>query len=207
MVRLAPSVENGMQFQCKRCGKCCSSSTEGYVYIFPPDIPNILKFLKLDLEKLAEKYLRIVNYTFHIWNANLEDTGRRVMLPTLVLNSENTADCLFLGIKDGIKSCTIYEYRPFQCRAYPCWSMVLASNAENLEEHQGECPGFTIDDKLKEPISIQKISRDEILSWIKKERQIERDYFLKMQEVRNDIYKIYPFLNTEIEAHQIPEVE
>jgi Fe-S-cluster containining protein len=207
MVKLVSSVENGMQFQCKRCGKCCSSSTEGCVFIFPPDIPNLLSYTKVTPEKFARNYIRIVKYVFHIWNAHLEDTGKRVILPTLVFNSENTADCLFLATQNGIKFCNIYQYRPFQCRAYPCWSIVLTANEESYDQHKSDCPGFTIDQKLSDPISIQTISRDEILKWIKEERQIERDYFLKMRDCDFNIYKMYPFLDKSFQGHQIPAEE
>jgi Fe-S-cluster containining protein len=55
---------------------------------------------------------------------------------TVGMGPERSEDCVFW--RDG---CTVYEARPLQCRTYPFWSELLAS--EEVWRKTGEsCPGI-----------------------------------------------------------------
>ena len=100
-MKLTSSLKKGFYFQCSCCGECCSSKVEGLIFVFPNDIERLAQELQLSPDKLAEKYLTIVDYTFHIWDKNLEDTGKMRIMPTLVLKAETGKDCIFLESNDA----------------------------------------------------------------------------------------------------------
>ncbi len=100
---------NGLQFECTKCGKCCSGFP-GYVYLSENDIKNILEYLKLDKVSMVKKYAKVINVF-----------GEK----RFSLIEKNNFDCIFFD-----KICTIYHIRPYQCRAYPFWKRYLISQRE-----------------------------------------------------------------------------
>tara|TARA_R110002126_G_scaffold105905_9_gene240566 strand:+ start:6031 stop:6456 length:426 start_codon:yes stop_codon:yes gene_type:complete len=111
--------ENGLQFDCTRCGNCCKSGGEyHFVYIADEEIEPLAQTLGLDVESFLEAHCT-------------EDDG------WTVLKSEGPA-CQFLA-EDG--SCSVYAARPVQCRTWPFWT-------ENLEQARWKgpvkerCPGL-----------------------------------------------------------------
>jgi Fe-S-cluster containining protein len=112
--------ERGLQFECNRCGKCCTGFP-GYVYLSENDIKNISQFLQQTKDRFLKKYTK----TVHVF------TEQR-----LSLTEKANYDCVFWN-----KLCTIYPARPYQCRAYPFWKRYLISRREWCRA--GEfCPGI-----------------------------------------------------------------
>lgn len=115
-----PFYEKGLQFECTKCGKCCTGFP-GYVYLSETDIKKIAGFLHMDTESFLKKYTKRVR----VFNE------RRYSL-----TEKPHFDCIFW---DGI--CSIYSVRPYQCRTYPFWKRHLISEREWLKT--GElCPGI-----------------------------------------------------------------
>ncbi len=185
---LCDSVSSGITFQCQQCGKCCSSITEGYIFMYMVDIAKISESLQISKVEFAKKYLSITKYEYTIWDENLEDTKNTKIIDTLVLNFEKSSDCLFLFNEDGKKLCKIYQTRPVQCNLFPFWSMIMTSK-ENFRRTIKYCEGLqkNLDDNFK-------FSLEEIKKKICIERELERDYFNRMKEVDFNIFRDYPFL-------------
>ena len=112
--------EKGLQFECLKCGKCCSGYP-GYVYLSETDIERLSAFLHVDRTKFLEKYTRLVR-VFHEQRLSLIE--------------KFPYDCVFWD-----KTCTIYPARPHQCRTYPFWKRYLVSRREwnKIAEF---CPGI-----------------------------------------------------------------
>jgi len=194
-VDLCDSVSSGFTFKCQQCGKCCSSDTEGYIFMYMVDIVKASENLQISKEEFAKRYLSITKYEYSIWDENLEDTKNTKIIDTLVLNFEQSSDCLFLYIEDGKKLCKIYQTRPIQCDLFPFWSIIMTSE-ENFRRTLKYCEGLqkNLDDDCK-------FSPEEIKKKICIERELEREFFNKMKEVDYNIFSIYPFLppNTPIQ--------
>ena len=186
---LCDSVSSGFTFQCQQCGKCCSSETEGYIFMYMVDIVKISESLQISKEDFAKRYLSITKCEYTIWDENLEDTIKTKILDVLVLNFEQNSDCVFLFTKDGKKLCKVYQTRPGQCDLFPFWSMNMTSE-ENFRRTIKYCKGLqkNLNDDCK-------FSPGEIKRNIAKEREIERDYFIRMREVDFNIFRVYPFLH------------
>ena len=113
----------GLHFECQQCGRCCSGSSEGYIWVTRPEIKLIADFLKIKPEQVRQKYLR------------------RVGLRTTVIEQSNTKDCVFLQRINGQKRCTIYSVRPSQCRTWPFWPDNLA-DADAWNKAAQRCSGI-----------------------------------------------------------------
>jgi len=185
---LCDSVSSGFTFQCQQCGKCCSSDTEGYIFMYMVDIVKASENLQISKEEFAKRYLSITKYEYSIWDENLEDTKNTKIIDTLVLNFEQSSDCLFLYSEDGKKLCKIYQTRPIQCDLFPFWSMIMTSE-ENFRRTLKYCEGLQ-----KNLDADCRFSPEEIKKKICIERELERDYYNQMKEVDFNIFRVYPFL-------------
>jgi len=110
--------QDGLKFQCTRCGQCCSDHDEyAYVYLVQSDINNLAAHKNLNSKEFIQQYCRIEDGLVH-----LKTTG---------------PDCIFLTNKH----CDVFPVRPLQCRTWPFWS-------DNLEKETWEkeavpfCPGI-----------------------------------------------------------------
>ncbi|MDN3507450.1 MAG: YkgJ family cysteine cluster protein [Simkaniaceae bacterium] len=111
--------ENGLQFGCTGCGKCCTGSP-GYVFLTEKDIDALCEKLSLARDEFLKKYCRQVGNSYSL------------------LELRPHFDCIFL--EKGEK-CTVYDARPHQCRAFPFWPQ----NVENKEAWKAagkECEGI-----------------------------------------------------------------
>jgi Fe-S-cluster containining protein len=115
-----PFYEKGLQFECLKCGKCCTGFP-GYVYLSEADVEGLARFLHLENGIFMKKYTRLV----HVFNE-----------PRLSLVEKPRYDCIFW---DG--ECTVYPIRPHQCRTYPFWKRHLVSERE-WSKLAGFCPGI-----------------------------------------------------------------
>jgi len=185
-MKLAPSVSSGFFFRCTQCGKCCSNEQEGYVFVYGADIAKMSRKLHLSLAEFAEHFLLITPYDYKIWDENLEDTNKTRSLDTLILNYQQTQDCMFLNEK---KECDLYHDRPLQCKLFPFWNMIMTSEPMFKSILEG-CEG----DFSKNQSAEFYYSQDRIRAVVNQERQAEFDYFQEMQKHDFNIYRVYPFL-------------
>ena len=107
--------EDGLQFSCTQCGKCCS--VEGYVWVDRSAMEAIARHLGQALNVFTRRYVRKV--------------GRRYSL----IEKPGGHECVFFD-----QGCTIYDVRPEQCRTFPFWKEHLVS-LESWDEPLEECPG------------------------------------------------------------------
>jgi len=121
-----------------RCSNCCRHSP-GYVFLILKDIQRLLLGTGLDLQSFRERYCReVVLSGIH----------------RISLTEKANYDCIFWE-KDG---CSVYRYRPMQCRSYPFWSGNLVS-LHSWEQLKSSCPG----------IGVGRLhSRREIERWLQK---------------------------------------
>ena len=49
---------------------------------------------------------------------------RQFILPWTWLEGITVRICPFLGVSDGLPSCTVYEFRPTICKNYKCKRMI-----------------------------------------------------------------------------------
>lgn len=127
-----PWYADGLTFTCTRCGNCCTGPS-GYVWISDVEIVRLAGHLKLTPEETVEKYCR--------------RTAGRLSLKERRA-PEGNYDCIFLkdqpadsstgdsssgdssrgdSLPQKRKGCSIYAFRPLQCRTWPFWPENLSS--------------------------------------------------------------------------------
>lgn len=138
---LDPFFKNGLRFKCMQCSHCCRYSP-GYVFLSKEDIIVLLRSSPMSKEDFFSAYLRIVK---------VNDFYK------ISLKEKENWDCIFW--EDG--HCSVYEYRPLQCRSYPFWSSYLVSKQiwDNLKLN---CPGID-----KGPLH----DKNEIEYWIERRKK------------------------------------
>jgi Fe-S-cluster containining protein len=112
-----PWYQDGLRFECTRCGKCCSGFP-GFVWVNEAELQAIAEFRGQPLDEVIGLYARYVN-------------GRRSLRDNL------KDDCIFY---DPTAGCTIYPVRPRQCRTWPFWESNVQS-PETWAKTQTTCPG------------------------------------------------------------------
>lgn len=101
---------------CKTCGGRCCIGESGYIFLSLKEAESIAKFLDLEFENFALKFLKKVGYRFSL----------------IEKPYENGAACIFFD--EQCKNCAIYSVRPSQCKSFPFW--------ENLDKEALKiCPG------------------------------------------------------------------
>jgi Fe-S-cluster containining protein len=111
--------EEGVRFQCQRCGRCCHTREEaGVVVLKEADQERLASFFSTGVEAmLAQFCLRL---------------GRTVTLK----DGDGTGACILL--QDG--RCRAWRARPLQCRTWPFWPEHLVEGAFEREV-ASVCPG------------------------------------------------------------------
>jgi uncharacterized protein len=112
-----PWYQDGLAFQCTRCGKCCTGAS-GYVWVTDEDLQEIAAFRGESFVETTGLYTRPA-------------AGRRS------LRERANGDCIFWDRQVG---CTIYPVRPPQCRTWPFWQSRVAT-PEAWDELRQDCPG------------------------------------------------------------------
>ena len=113
-----PWYHKGLRFHCTGCGSCCVGAP-GYVWVNKAEVEAMAAALRLDVEKLERKYVRLI--------------GIRKSLVEYA-----NGDCVFFGTRS--RSCQIYEVRPRQCRTWPFWASNLHT-PETWQQTCRDCPG------------------------------------------------------------------
>ena len=107
-------------FSCTRCGRCCETAGDYYVYLSRNEAARIRDHLQLSPAWFRRRYL-----------SRLDDGER-------VLAAGNDERCIFL---DRQGQCKIYPVRPVQCRTYPFWPEVV-SNRRSWSSEAARCEGI-----------------------------------------------------------------
>ena len=114
--------ENGLRFQCTRCGNCCSrtAGVSGEVRVDAREIERLAARLELTVDAFRAIYTR-----------RLDDGATS-------LRETPDGDCRLL---DRDRGCLAYADRPRQCRTWPFWRSVVASD-ERWRRAAATCPGI-----------------------------------------------------------------
>ncbi|KAL9190268.1 hypothetical protein ACHAXT_007479 [Thalassiosira profunda] len=121
-----PWYEDGLQFNCTGCGKCCK--VDGDVWLAPEEVEQTMHYLGYDASKATavdafrEQYVRAEI-------APADGDAERKLQSWMCLRRVEGA-CIFL---DPLGKCSIYDARPVQCSTYPFWPSLL-KNREGWEE-------------------------------------------------------------------------
>jgi Fe-S-cluster containining protein len=110
----------GLRFSCTGCGRCCSG-TGSYVWVSREEICRLAERFGLGLDAFGRRFVRRVGTRY-------------------ALVDGAHGDCVFLVGR----SCSVYEDRPSQCRAFPWWPVNLAS-PEAWERAALACEGIRDD--------------------------------------------------------------
>lgn len=114
---------------CQTCGGRCCVGESGYVFISIEEMSALSSFLNLSFETFTQKYVRKVGYRF-----------------SLIEKAHNDGlACIFFDASQG--QCSIYEYRPKQCRTFPFWESHKSLDHSSLTLIEQECPGIVIKEK------------------------------------------------------------
>ena len=136
-----PWYHNGLRFSCTSCGNCCSGAS-GYVWVNQAEIEAIAQALEMSVEEFEASHVRRV--------------GIRKSLAEL---SESNWDCVLLDPET--RKCTVYDFRPRQCRTWPFWQSNLRNEAAWAETCE-VCPGsgkgelYTIDE-IESQVSVFRV--------------------------------------------------
>ena len=107
-----PWYEDGLSFECTRCGNCCTGPP-GYVWVNAQEIAAIADHRGETAVEIEALYTRLVD-------------GERSLREKL------NGDCIFYDRRAG---CLIYPVRPRQCRTWPFWE----SNVETPAAWRKTC--------------------------------------------------------------------
>jgi Fe-S-cluster containining protein len=118
---MIPFYSEGLRFSCTRCSSCCRHDP-GFVFLSRNDAEVLAKHHGLGYSSFIAAYCRWI------------PAGGVEMLS---LKERSNYDCLFWG-NDG---CSVYADRPLQCRTFPFWRTVVASE-DAWRATAVDCPGM-----------------------------------------------------------------
>jgi Fe-S-cluster containining protein len=107
-----------LRFECTRCGACCTGPAGCTVMLADGEAERIRRHLDLSTAWFRRRYLE------HM------ETGDALRL--------DNGRCPFLGTHGG---CRIYAVRPRQCRSYPFWPELVATQTAWRREAR-RCEGI-----------------------------------------------------------------
>jgi Fe-S-cluster containining protein len=188
-IKISKNLEDGIEFSCQLCGKCCRGFNEGEVYLYKEDILRLANFLDMKgmdgLRSFTRKYVKVINDNF-FWKDPGAQRGKTYKFKTLGFAfTGDDEHCHFL--KENV--CSVHEARPFQCRSFPFWKMMVSS-LRNFQDYSKKCKGL-------QTLKGKYYSKDDILNWAKAEYEMEKNYFLELKKYNFDILKIYTYLPKE----------
>ncbi len=105
--------------KCDECGGKCCTGESGYIWISEDEIRSLGEYLGYKTELIKEIFL--------------EKFGNRYSIKEKPYKGGFA--CIFFDEKN--KNCSIYEYRPNQCRSFPFWEHFK----RNFKELERECIG------------------------------------------------------------------
>jgi len=137
----SPWFAPGLDFECTRCGRCCTGA--GTVRVTQDEVDTLARELDLERTTFLERYTR-----------TLPDGE-------LSLIDRANDDCVFFDREQG---CTVYAARPKQCRSWPFWRANLATR-EHWDSASSSCPGMNHGPRFEEE-TIRRTAADDGTSGI-----------------------------------------
>jgi len=113
-----PWYSKGLLFSCMHCGRCCRRP--GIVTLTASEIKEIADFLGLSRREFFWRFATV--------------SGEKI-----ILKDGPRGECTFYEWDSGL--CLVYPSRPAQCRTYPFWHSVMATE-ESWEREGSFCPGI-----------------------------------------------------------------
>ncbi|ASM38593.1 MAG: YkgJ family cysteine cluster protein [Campylobacter sputorum] len=104
---------------CKKCGGKCCTGESGYIWISKDEIFALCKHLNTSFDDFKHNYLIKVGFRFSLKEKNYN----------------NGKACIFFDEEN--LNCSIYDFRPNQCKTFPFWSHFK----NNFDELERECIG------------------------------------------------------------------
>ncbi|RLI63958.1 MAG: hypothetical protein DRO88_08600 [Promethearchaeia archaeon] len=168
--------------KCALCGACCSATQSGDVFLYPNDFFRLNIFLGYSENKFINRYLKIVEYEYHVRDNNLEPTGTTIFLPIFALQMTNQKGCPFYNPK--IKLCEVYTARPAQCRFFPLIYCILEDHKQ-LNQMNSKCNVIhellsdisKTSDISEKPSNILEISKEIVENLTLDERRMEYEFY------------------------------
>lgn len=106
---------------CKECGGKCCTGESGNIFANKEELKALREYLKLDEKEFASKYLKKVGFRMSFKEVKFEDGFA----------------CIFFDQVQ--KNCSIYDFRPMQCRTFPFWEYFKTHQEELKKECIGIC--------------------------------------------------------------------
>ena len=128
-----PWYENGLNFECTGCGKCCR--VDGDVWLAPEEVCSIMAHLgnsnddtsnndNDDHDHDERNESSVTDFRKKYIRAEVSPTNGDESQSWMCLKRKEGA-CVFL---DQRGQCGIYAARPVQCRTYPFWPSLLTDS-------------------------------------------------------------------------------
>lgn len=106
---------------CKACGGKCCTGESGNIFADKDELERLRVFLGLERKEFSQRYLRKVGLRFSFKERKFEDGYA----------------CVFFNTQE--RNCSIYEFRPKQCRSFPFWEYFKKHKEELKKECIGVC--------------------------------------------------------------------
>ena len=106
---------------CEKCGGRCCTGESGKIFASKEELEVLRKHLNLERKEFAEKYLRKVGFKMSFKEVECEDGFA----------------CIFFDTQK--RNCSIYDFRPKQCRTFPFWEYFKTHQKELEKECIGIC--------------------------------------------------------------------
>jgi Fe-S-cluster containining protein len=106
---------------CNNCNGNCCIGESGYIWINSSEIQALALHLKISVDDLKIRFLNKIGYKYSIKEVQL---------------AQNNYACCFFDLEK--RKCSIYDYRPTQCRTFPFWEYFK----NNEKEVYKECPAI-----------------------------------------------------------------
>ena len=103
-----------------KCSSCCRHES-GFVFLSEKDVSVLTAHMRMRYTDFVREFCRWVG-----------DGGDE----RLSLTEKPNFDCIFW---DG--NCTVYQYRPLQCRTFPFWQSMVSSRGAWAAAAR-DCPGI-----------------------------------------------------------------
>ena len=140
-----PWYENGLEFSCTGCSKCCQ--VDGDVWVAPEEVVNIVRHLGLEQGQEQEQgpgpgQDQDGMCRDELSSSTIDDFRKKYVRAEITpadgdrsqswMNlKRNEGSCVFL---DESGKCGIYDARPVQCHTYPFWPSLLENSEAWKEE-------------------------------------------------------------------------
>lgn len=106
---------------CQKCGGKCCTGESGNIFANKEELKALREHLQLDEKEFALKYLKKVGFRMSFKEVEFEDGFA----------------CIFFDKEK--RNCSIYDFRPMQCRTFPFWEYFKTHQEELKKECIGIC--------------------------------------------------------------------